>query len=530
MSTIRQFLEKKDISWWNIMFSLVGIFFVRVALESFSSPAGARGEFFSWQGFFLHIPLSYMAIFLTLLLLIFLLTKANIKKITLFLTLAHLLIWLVPVLDLIFVGSKPNSIGYQLLNLKGLENFVFKVLLFENVAGVTLGMRVAVGLLALSVGWFVWDKTKNFGKAVLGWAFVLSTMIFYAIVPSLLVYMQTILQKNSVFSFSQSVFKSMVETSWLATTAGLTYETAYDVVMAQIFFLLVVLQLLVVVYFYQKETFLLVFHNLRPERILNYALLAFVGIIGACKLGNSGNFLNVLNWISGLVFMFLLVLNALVAIFVNDLEDISIDKLSNSERPLAQDLIKQSQWKMIGVGLFIFLAYGLFIFNERVLFFMLLTQFLFFLYSAEPFRLKKHFTSASLLIGATAASMTLAGFYLVSPETGIWAFPTKVLIAVFLSQALLSNMKDLKDYVGDKTAGIKTLPVLLGVSKAKKVIAFLYALVFLTVPFFFELHYMKIFALGASMFAYYLFTRPAFQEKYVFGLLFFYMAVLALAI
>lgn len=521
-------IEEKESPWLNIFLSLFGIFFLRILLESFSSPINIEGDFINWQGFFLHIPLSYLAIYLSLVLFIFFVTRERIKKIASFLTFAHLLILLPPLVDVLITGRKPNSIGYQILNANEFQNFFGKVMFFENVSGVTYGMRMAVGLLAFFVGIFIFKNTGKYFKAMIGFVGTFAILFFYAIIPSFLVFFQAF-KINHIF-LPQRIFNLLIEKSWILNSSGLNMEIAYDVVMAQLFFLLVAIQLLAVFYFFKKDVWLLVFQNIRAERILNYGILVVIGILVAQKNAGALNFNNVINLITIFVFGLLVVANALVAIFVNDLRDVSIDRISNKERPLAAGRIKKKEWLTICFGFLIFLIYGLLLFNSRVVFFMLLTQLLFFVYSVEPLRLRMNFISASLVIGATTASMALAGFFLVSADDSIYAFPLKILLAVFLSQAILSNMKDIKDYEGDKKEGVRTLPVILGIDRSKKVIALLYALVFISIPLAFNLSQMKVTSLFFALLVYYLFTKKEYREKYIFYTMFLYLLFLAKAI
>ncbi|KKP92588.1 MAG: UbiA prenyltransferase [Candidatus Moranbacteria bacterium GW2011_GWE1_36_7] len=513
--------------WLNIFISLFSIFLLRIFLESFSSPIDISGTVPPWQGYLLHIPLSYFAIFLSLVLIIYLITKSNIKKIAIFLTYAHLLLLLPPILDFIIDGRKPNSIiGYQFLNLHELISYIKKVWLFDNVDGTTFGMRIAAILLALMISFFILKQTRNRIKTLIGFFSVFLTMFLYANIPSFLIIIQ--LLKNTYAIDPIFIWKVLIKNSWTNSNALQSFDIAYALIMSQIFFLLITLQLSAIFYFLEKKSWLAILHNLRPERILNYFLLAFIGILISIEKQSFFDIIsyNIINLVSFFSFAFLLVLNALIAIFTNDFYDLSTDKISNQHRPLIRNAISLKRWKAILFALIILFIFGLLTMNSRVILFMLMTQLLFFIYSAPPLQLKRYFLSSSILIGLTTGCTALAGFFLVSPEKTLLDFPYKILLTIIIAQAFLSNMKDIKDFSGDKNENIKTLPVILGLRKAKVLIAIIYAIVFITIPVFFSITGLIYPALFLSILNFYFFTKKIYNEKYIFLTIFSYLLAL----
>ena len=120
----------------------------------------------------------------------------------------------------------------------------------------------------------------------------------------------------------------------------------------------------------------------------------------------------------------------------------------------------------------------------------------------------------------------MAGFFLVSPSQHVFTFPIKAILIIGISYAILSNLKDIKDYEGDKKENMRTLPVVFGLEKSKYIIAVLCALVILFTPFFLEIYSILSVSVCTSLFLFYLFTRKEYQEKYIFLVLFLYAILL----
>ena len=151
-------------------------------------------------------------------------------------------------------------------------------------------------------------------------------------------------------------------------------------------------------------------------------------------------------------------------------------------------------------------------------------------YSAKPLRLKRHFIFSSILIGIGSIAAAMAGFFLVSPDQHVSAFPVKAIVIIGIAYALLSNLKDIKDYEGDKKENMHTLPVVFGLEKSKKIIAFLCSLVIVAVPLILKIYSILPISIAISLFLFYLFTKKKYQEKYIFLTIFLFAIVLFFAV
>ena len=515
-------LEKIIITWFSITL-------IRVFLEIYSSP-DPSGYLFSWIDTFIHIPLSFFSIFLSFTLLIYLLTKNAITDVLNFTTKLLLFTLVPPIADLMITGSKASSIGYTIATPDQFINLFFRLMSPFNNPGVTIGMHIAAYSILLTISIFTYKKTKKLLPPLLGIIAGYIILFLYATIPSYIIIPH--LSKTILISAS-SLYSILLKQSWITvTTTANTSEQmliANDIFLSCILWILVVVQILLLLFFANKKLWLALKNNLRMERILFWFLIATIGIITNKSIFGTINISNTVNVIYLLTFFILITLNIWLAVMINDEEDVSIDTISNPDRPLAKKEIPTIQWGSIKFILFVLIFFGTAIMNMTTAFFLILAQTAYYLYSARPLRLKQHFVFSSVLIGATAIFIAMAGFFLVSPDQHILAFPIKTIFIIGISFALISNFKDIKDFKGDKNENMRTIPVVFGLKKSKLIIAGLFAFSFILVPLSLHLYNLILFSVFCIFFAFYLFTKKHYQERYIFLLLFLHIFTLLIS-
>jgi 4-hydroxybenzoate polyprenyltransferase len=87
-----------------------------------------------------------------------------------------------------------------------------------------------------------------------------------------------------------------------------------------------------------------------------------------------------------------------------------------------------------------------------------------------PVRFKRILVVSKLIIAINSFALILLGSILAGNTNEIWAFSLKGSLLFILGLMLSINFIDLKDYDGDKSAGILTLPVLLGMKRSQVLI------------------------------------------------------------
>jgi 4-hydroxybenzoate polyprenyltransferase/Tfp pilus assembly protein PilF len=222
--------------------------------------------------------------------------------------------------------------------------------------------------------------------------------------------------------------------------------------------------------------------NLRWLRALHYVLMAALGIVIAlCELPPERP-----------AFPDALLPSAavLLAIFfafqfnvqANDLADRDTDAVSNPDRPLARRALGERDvlWLAALFGVWsVALAASV---HTMALLLVLAYDAVGLLYSAPPFRLRRFFPLATLLLAGCSVLAMLAGFSVLAGPDALLFFPRRAVVLLVIAFMTAFHFKDMKDIEGDRAAGIRTLPVLLGRPRARWVVAALMLAAYVAVP------------------------------------------------
>jgi len=160
------------------------------------------------------------------------------------------------------------------------------------------------------------------------------------------------------------------------------------------------------------------------------------------------------SWLAAVWFVYL----------VNGVSDVAGDRLNSSSRPIARGVLGLERANVISVVL---CAFSILVGGVVGLEFSLLCASMLVLgviYSHGPYALKRWSPSASLTVGAAGFASYVAGAFAYNGAVS----SSTVLVAGVMGawMAAGGNYKDLGDEVGDRSAGRRTLPVLLGRRRA----------------------------------------------------------------
>ena len=519
--------SRSSFSLLKIIATVFSIILVRIFIENFSSPSG-DGYFFSWQGVFIHATLYFFSVFLSLAIITYFFTKEPFEEILTYLTKTYLFILVVPIVDIIFEGKV--ALNYITVGPGKLVPYYFKVMNPLSGLGITIGQHAAAYGIFISLGYFVYKKNNSITKGIL-LALAGYTMLFFcAIIPSLLVAISNYAQTSGQtvadtynLILNQSWFSNYLVNTSLFDKIIFQSETIHEISMGRIYFIFIIIQIAIIFFISNKKLWLALKNDLRIERIAYWFIIASIGIIINQRIFGSVNLQNPINMVALVVFFSLITLNIWLAAFINDTEDVKIDSISNPSRPLVTKLISDHDWNLMQIILIVLIFFGTASLNESTAFLLMLAQASYYIYSAQPLRLKRHFIFSSILTGLAAVAIAMAGFFLVSPDQHIAAFPLKAVLIIGIAYGLFSNLKDIKDFAGDNYENMRTIPVVFGLLNSKYIISCLCSLVLISVPIILHVNSMILFSVSVSIFLFYLFTKKEYQEKYIFLAFFLYM-------
>ena len=496
------FIEKNGLSYGSFLSAFFALIFLRLLVENMIGAFPTRPfHYFFFE--FSHTFLFFLFSFLLFLPLLSHFAKATIKATANILLFGFLIILTPPLLDWYISGGTGYWSFYEFDGVQGLISRFFSFFGSTPEIGVTYGVRIEVTLSVLLFAVYIFLKTRDSLRALLGGIASYAVFFILGTFPSYI----TI----AVLGFSKG-FLSVTETD----VAGLFLSpnniffrplidpvSALNFKMSLVYALLLILTVGAFLFFSHRKLFLALYHNVRLPQVIYHGGLALLGAASAFFFVGTPlhpSFFEILALLS----LIASVISAWIAsVIANDLHDQNIDALTNPHRPLPTKAIDADTYSGIGISFFLASLILAGIISFKILLLLACYQAIAWVYSAPPFRLKRFPLVATFSAACASLLILLSGFLLVAPDR-LEAFPKPLFFFLLVAYTLALPIKDFKDIEGDKADGVLTLPVLLGAERAKLLIG----------GFIFLLFIGSIFVLHASRL-----IAPAF----LFGTLSFWL-------
>ena len=534
----RKLLEKIDnteVTLKDWILGILCIIFVRILLENFFSTS-LSGMLASDFATIVHCYLYYLGVALSLMILhgVFVPNIRRGEKIAIIVFFGS---WIPPLLDFVISKGGGYYLGYPFISsISGLVRVFFDFFGAVPIVGVTPGMRVQAIVAILGVLFYVIYATKSVLKGVAAAFSVYVVAFLWAFAPSIMKVVSDFSWSGGFRSVGQffidSANSSIVARNFLDPTVQLSYlraaETFFDAAMSHAYY--IVISILLVLYVYQSRPLktLAVLKNSRPRQVIPYQLLLLAGFFLAWTITRPQIVFNWLDVVTIVALFIGMYCASMYAMGANDIADINVDRVSNPERPLIRGELSVDDVKNANLIFLIWALVGGFLAGYYALFMMAAALALSHIYSVPPLRAKRLPLFATFLMSLAFLAVVLAGFYTLSGDKSIQAFPVRYLFLVIIGTTLGNNVKDMKDVEGDRAAGIKTIPVLFGEKNGRRIVGAFLALAFLLVPPILGIWRLIIPSLIAAALAYYFVNRKNYREWPVFVLYFIYVAIAVL--
>jgi 4-hydroxybenzoate polyprenyltransferase len=347
--------------------------------------------------------------------------------------------------------------------------------------GISPGMRIEIALVLLGSFFYFLSKRVS-----------LFSSLIYAVSEYAL-----------IFIYLAVPFVS----KYLLGLIGMDYQFS-NAFIGKFFFIIIFVTLAFLLYFYNRKWFRAIINDIRIFRLSHFQLMFFLGII-LSQIFNPGSFpLDYDKLLDPIVISIAISFAWLFSVMTNNLADLKIDQVSSPKRPLIKNEVPKKQYQNLSWVLLIlaFIYSGIVSFES--LFLILLFTGNYFLYSMPPLRLKRVPFLSKLLISGNSLIVLLVGYSL---STDITKFPLAITGFFLIHLTAMLNFIDLKDYRGDKKAGIKTLPVILGLEKSKQLIGLFFVISYPLVSFMINKAFFLFFLGGFLQF--FLINRKGYDEK-----------------
>ena len=496
-------LENSKVPFVYFILTFIFVVTLRNFLEIFST-----GHLVLSRLFFIHYSLSYVALAMLLILLFYVLTKTEILKIARVILPAFAILNLAPIMDLILSWGKGYHMAYMLPGTH--DGLLLRFFTFFGDfprLGVTPGMRIEIAIVLLGSFIYFYLKNSNLIKSLF------FTTLTYAL----------------IFCLGSSPFIAKRALEFI----GLEYRYS-DTLLTNFYLFIIFLVGVLSIFLAKRKYFKIIILDVRLLRAIHYELMFFLGVLLGIKYG-------VFHLTNINIFYFIFIpisifFSGLFSLVTNNIADYEIDKVLNKERPLIKLALtlknyKKLAWLFLGLALLYAIAV-----NFQTFFIILLFIGNYFLYSMPPLRLKRVPFFSKLLISLNSLILVMLGFIIITGS--ISGFPRPIIVIFLIAFTAVANFIDIKDYEGDRQAGVKTLPVILGSKRAKFVIGLFFILAYLSVYFLIrEFHiienlYIILYLLILGFIQFYLINKKNYDEKYIFLvylfslILFFYLIYL----
>ena len=253
-----------------------------------------------------------------------------------------------------------------------------------------------------------------------------------------------------------------------------------------------------------------VFSGLRWLRLGYYLTMFFFGISITSKgllFSLTGNFSCLILTIIAFI------LSWLGATMLNDVEDYEIDLITNPDRSLIKKIFSKIQFQNYSLWLFFAACIFALAVNITTLFFIALLITNSCLYSLPPLRLRRIPVFSKSLIALNSLLLVILGWLFAGKE--ILQFPQTIIWYFLIFVTLAANLIDLKDQQGDLQAGLKTLPIILGIKKSKFLIGIFILAAYGTLGLVLLDKRILIAGIGLGLLQFFLVTRRKLEEKQI---------------
>ncbi len=495
---------------WVVVF--LGVVGIRFLLESFSD--SGRSTLIADLPTMVHYGLFYASLLLALLLVVWVFTRKPIAVVGKVLATGFVVIWFAPLLDLLVSRGRGYAMAYLFQEWPQLGQSFFQYFGPLTFPGITPGIRIEIGVILCFIAWYVFISTKAWWRAVLAvfWSYVV--IFLWLALPSVLALLFGG-GAQSVASWLRESIDASVLPLLQPARGQETYvalQLRFSTLIAQVCFVLCAAFAAVGAWLARPDVVSAVFRNSRPERVLHYWLLIAAGLFAAVSYVR-------VNWITVLacLILFLTFYAAwMFAVGVNDLEDVAVDAVSNSDRPLIRGTLTAEDVRTANEICLSVALVGGYVLGQTILFLVLVFTAAYYVYSAPPLKLKRVPVLATFCISLACLAAVLAGFFFWNDNQYLTAFPFRYVVLIVVGFTLGATLKDIKDIDGDAKVGVRTLATLFGPVWGPRVIGLLVGLGHALVPLLLARPLLWSIALPCGLASYYFATRTPYHERYIF--------------
>ena len=378
-----------------------------------------------------------------------------------------------PALDMLKTRGSVYWSFYMLGNLTYLKLQFFSFLSHFPSGIVYFGSKIVILISVLAIGLFIYIKTKNIIKGLIGAFFSYCILFFMGSFPSWLTFIYYFFEKSkkptTIDSMDIIQFMGVPTRFFGINFDNMKYALAHNLNL--VYFLLTLFLLFWLFFLINKSVLFALLKNARLPQIIYHGGLLFIGLgLGYLIYPNNFNpsFFQIL---AILILLLSVYLAWLASVVFNDLSDYSIDLISNNTRPLQKNTIPKQLYLELGIIMFILSIIGGLMISPKFAGLFIIYQFIAFIYSSPPLRLKRFPILATFISAIASLIIVFIGFTLFSGDQNLQNLSWRIIFLFLISFTISLPIKDFKDIAGDKSDQIWTIPVIFGDKNGRIIVA-----------------------------------------------------------
>ena len=464
------FRSETSVSEWALAF--LGVIGIRMALEVLILP----NKNDSVEGIltaYLHYSLFFSILIMLVWLIAAFFAGIEIKKPAFLMLVLSWFIILPPILDMIKTGGRIYWSFYLLEDITSLFG-QFKTFMGDLPPGIVyFGSKILFGSTVIFSGMAVFLKTKKLLRSLACSFFVYAALFFLASFPSWFSYAYYFLNENRPIweVKTHHILHLFAVPVGILGLEEVVLKHAFAFKLNLIYFPMMIFLVGAIFFFSNRKKLFSVWNDFRFPQLIYHGGLFFVGM-GLGFLAYPEAFkLEIFSFFAIFNLLLSIGLAWIASVFINDIYDFNVDKLSNPKRPLQQSIFTISEYKDLGFFFFILSLIGGLMIGIKFMLILVFYQFIAWTYSAPPFRIKKIPLIASFFSALASILILFLGFLLFSGDQNLAGMPWKAVLLLLVALTLSLPLKDFKDIEGDKKYGVWTIPVIFGEEKGRLVVA-----------------------------------------------------------
>jgi 4-hydroxybenzoate polyprenyltransferase len=466
------FEKKTSLLAWILGF--LGIIFVRCFIEqflAFSKPMSAYDATVEYIHNFYFFSLAIILIWLFLSLLL----KIKPQKLSGIMVFSLVIVIFPPLIDMVKTGGEIYWSFYLFSAPRDLFLQYITVFSYLPSAIVYFGTKITFLLVIFLLCVVVWIKSKNILKTISTAIVVYSILFFLGAFPSLFFYAFFFFSgQNNILeiqAYQIAQFFGGINQIMGISFPAIHYALALAYRLNFVYFIGLIMLLMTLFWRIDKEKFIAVIKNFRYAQVFYHSGLLFIGIaVGAW--GYKPNFrFDIFSVLAVVVLLISVWLAWKASVVVNDLNDAKIDCVSNPQRPLQQEIFSKEEYSHFGLACFLLSILGGLTLGFPFAALLVVYQVIAWVYSAEPFRMKRFPVIATLTSSLASLMIMFLGFILLADNQTVYTLSPRIIFLMIIAGTLSLPIKDFKDIIGDKKDNVWTIPVVFGEKNARTIVA-----------------------------------------------------------